>query len=65
MTDQFTAGENEDGDYVFTTKTRTLGTYIICESYPSDEAFDEAEAGEVTETPADEDNGKYNPGTGR
>ena len=65
VTDQFTAGENEDGDYVFTTKTRTLGTYIICENYPSDEAFDEAEAGDVTETPADEDTGKYNPGTGR
>lgn len=62
VTDQFTAGENEDGDYVFTTKTRTLGTYIICENYPSDEAFDEAES--VPETPA-EDTGKYNPGTGR
>lgn len=62
ITDQFTAGENEDGDYVFTTKTRTLGTYIICENYPSDEAFDEAES--VPETPS-EDTGKYNPGTGR
>lgn len=62
ITDKFTAGENEDGDYVFTTKTRTLGTYIICENYPSDEAFDEAES--VPETPS-EDTGKYNPGTGR
>lgn len=64
VTDKFTAGENEDGDFVYTTKTRTLGTYIIAEKAPSEEAFEEAEGEAPGETPAD-DTGKTNPGTGR
>lgn len=64
VTDKFTAGENEDGDFVYTTKTRTLGTYIIAEKAPSEEAFDEAEDEGGSETPT-EDTGKTNPGTGR
>lgn len=64
VTDKFTAGENEDGDFVYTTKTRTLGTYIIAEKAPSEEAFDEAEGEANDEKPADE-TGKTNPGTGR
>lgn len=64
VTDKFTAGENEDGDFVYTTKTRTLGTYIIAEKAPSEEAFEEAE-GEAPDEKPTEDTGKDNPGTGR
>lgn len=32
VTDKFTAGQNDDGDEVFTIKTRTLGTYIFAEA---------------------------------
>lgn len=64
VTDKFTAGENEDGDFVYTTKTRTLGTYIIAEKAPSEEAFEEAEGEAPVEEPT-ENTEKPNPGTGR
>jgi hypothetical protein len=54
VTALFTIGENDDGDYVLTTKTRTLGTYIIAQA-PATETADEA--------PADGD--KDVPNTGR
>lgn len=41
VTALFTIGENDDGDYVLTTKTRTLGTYIIAQA-PAAETVDEA-----------------------
>ena len=49
---------------MYTTKTRTLGTYIIAEKAPSEEAFEEAE-GEAPDEKPTEDTGKDNPGTGR
>lgn len=59
VTEKFTAGENEDGDSVFTIKTRTLGTYIFSNG-PAVAPAEEIE--EPIEEPADE---KANPGTGR
>lgn len=56
ITAQFTIEENDDGDNVLVTKTRTLGTYIIAER-----ALDGAADAE-TETP---DDGKEIPNTGR
>ena len=55
VTDKFTAGENDDGDYVFTTRTRTLGTYIMAEAAVIDDAADDTT----------EDGGKEIPSTGR
>lgn len=57
VTAKFTIGENDDGDSVFTLKTRTLGTYII-----SNGAATAAEEAPAEEAPSDE---KENPGTGR
>ena len=56
ITAQFTIEENEDGDNVLVTKTRTLGTYIIAERAL------EGAADAETETP---DDGKEIPNTGR
>lgn len=56
-TAKFTAGENDDGDSVFTLKTRTLGTYIF-----SNGAATAAEEAPAEEAPSDV---KENPGTGR
>lgn len=58
VTDKFTAGQNDDGDEVFTIKTRTLGTYIFAEAPASS-------PDEETAEPAPEDEKKSNPGTGR
>ncbi len=58
VTDKFTAGQNDDGDEVFTIKTRTLGTYIFAEAPASS-------PDEETAEPAPEDDEKPNPGTGR
>ncbi|WP_101909819.1 hypothetical protein [Marasmitruncus massiliensis] len=58
VTDKFTAGQNDDGDEVFTIKTRTLGTYIFAEAPASSPDEEIAE-------PAPEDEEKPNPGTGR
>ena len=58
VTDKFTAGQNDDGDEVFTIKTRTLGTYIFAEAPASS-------PDEETAEPAPEDEEKPNPGTGR
>ena len=55
VTASFKAIENEDGDYVFQTKTRELGVYIIAEK-----AYTTAAAEDV-ETP---DDGKAIPDTG-
>ncbi|MEM1484924.1 hypothetical protein V6615_08580 [Oscillospiraceae bacterium PP1C4] len=55
-TAKFTATTNDDGDSVFTTKTRTLGTYIFAQA-----AATEAAAEEVPAT----DDGKVVPNTGR
>lgn len=60
VTDKFTAGQNEDGDEVFTIKTRTLGTYIFAEA-PASAPTDEIEE----PVPVIEDETKQNPGTGR
>ena len=57
VTAKFTAGENDDGDSVFTLKTRTLGTYIF-----SNGAATAAEEAPAEEAPSDV---KENPGTGR
>lgn len=57
VTAKFTIGENDDGDSVFTLKTRTLGTYII-----SNGAATAAEEAPAEEAPSDV---KENPGTGR
>lgn len=57
VTDKFTYGENDDGDSVFTLKTRTLGTYIF-----SNGAATTPEEEPAVEEPVD---GKENPGTGR
>jgi len=54
VTAKFTATTNDDGDSVFTTKTRTLGTYI----------FAQTAATVVDEAPATDD-GKTVPNTGR
>lgn len=56
ITAQFTIEENDDGDNVLVTKTRTLGTYIIAERAL------EGAADAETETP---DDGKEIPNTGR
>ena len=56
VTAKFTIGENDDGDSVFTLKTRTLGTYIISNGAAT--AAEEAPAEEPTDV-------KENPGTGR
>ena len=55
VTGQFTYGENDDGDYVFTTKTRKLGTYIFCEKELSEEVLDDEPADSVgtEKVPAD------------
>lgn len=58
VTEKFTLGENDDGDSVFTIKTRTLGTYIFSNGAATP-AEDEEPA---VEEPVD---GKENPGTGR
>ena len=60
VTDKFTMGENEDGDEVFTIKTRTLGTYIISNGAA---VASEEEVPEEVEAPEEEQ--KANPGTGR
>lgn len=57
VTNLFTAGENEDGDQVLTTRTRDLGTYIVTTATPADLVDDVV----VDST----NNGKVNPGTGR
>ncbi len=57
VTDKFTYGENDDGDSVFTIKTRTLGTYIF-----SNGAATTPEEEPAVEEPTDV---KANPGTGR
>ncbi len=57
VTEKFTAGENDDGDSVFTIKTRTLGTYIF-----SNGAAVATEEAPAEEAPTDV---KENPGTGR
>ncbi|WP_101908372.1 hypothetical protein [Marasmitruncus massiliensis] len=57
VTEKFTAGENDDGDSVFTIKTRTLGTYIF-----SNGAATTPEEEPAVEEPTDV---KENPGTGR
>ncbi|MEM1484708.1 hypothetical protein V6615_07465 [Oscillospiraceae bacterium PP1C4] len=54
-TKKFTATTNDDGDSVFTTKTRTLGTYI----------FAQAAATVATEEVPATDDGKVVPNTGR
>lgn len=61
VTAKFTVGQNDDGDEVFTIKTRTLGTYIIAEGEAS--AADE----DATDAPADDVVGadKIVPNTGR
>lgn len=56
-TAKFTAGEDDDGNTVFTIKTRTLGTYIF-----SNGAATAAEEAPTEEAPTDV---KANPGTGR
>lgn len=57
VTNLFTAGENEDGDQVLTTRTRDLGTYIVTTATPADL---------VDDVVIDSTNtGKVNPGTGR
>ena len=56
MTASFTALQNDDGDYVFQTKTRELGCYIIAEA----EAAAVVDPG--TTAPTDE---KPVPNTGR
>lgn len=58
VTEKFTAGENDDGDSVFTIKTRTLGTYIFSNGAATPAADEEP----AVEEPVD---GKENPGTGR
>lgn len=58
VTEKFTAGENDDGDSVFTLKTRTLGTYIFSNGAATPAADEEP----AVEEPVD---GKENPGTGR
>lgn len=57
VTDKFTIGDNDDGDSVFTIKTRTLGTYIF-----SNGAAVAPEEAPAEEAPSDV---KENPGTGR
>ena len=57
-TAKFDITENDDGDSVFVLKTRTLGTYIVCE------AEADAPADDVVDAPVDE-TGKEIPNTGR
>lgn len=57
ITDKGTFTTNDDDEYVFTMKTRRLGTYIFAEA-PVTEAEDEVPADEVV------DADKVNPGTG-
>ena len=57
VTNLFTAGENEDGDQVLTTRTRDIGTYIVTTATPADLVDDVV----VDST----NNGKVTPGTGR
>ena len=59
VTDKFTAGENDDGDSVFTIKTRTLGTYILSNGAAVAPTEEPVEVEEPVEEP------KANPGTGR
>lgn len=57
-TAKFDITENDDGDSVFVLKTRTLGTYIVCEAEAT------APADDVVDAPVDE-TGKEIPNTGR
>jgi len=59
ITDKGSFGYNDDDEYVFTMKTRRLGTYIFAEAPVADADADD-------EVPADEvvDADKVNPGTG-
>lgn len=59
ITDKGTFEWNDDDNFVFTMKTRQLGTYIFAEAPVTEAADDEAPADEV---PVDTD--KVNPGTG-
>lgn len=58
VTAKFDIMENDDGDSVFRLKTRTLGTYIVCEAEAT------AAADDVVDAPVDE-TGKEIPNTGR
>lgn len=64
VTDSWTKGQNDDGDEVFTSKTRVLGTYIVAEHEANiGDAGDDVEepsTGDPIETPV-----KPNPSTGR
>ena len=59
ITDKGSFDYNDDDEYVFTMKTRQLGTYIFAEAPVTEAADDEVPADEV---PVDTD--KVNPGTG-
>lgn len=58
-TSDFSYGENDDGYMAFTTKTRTLGTYILCE-----QEVDEGIDTDDVETPVPEDPSVLPPTTG-
>lgn len=74
VTDSWTYQENDDGDMVYATRTRFLGTYIFCEK-PVEEASDEVIDAEdytgdddydyLTPDTSTETGGKVPPNTGR